>query len=178
MIVDDYNNHRSSFNMNLGGERNLGTIYIGWFLGKIALMAQRRPRSLKQLAEALSLELDDIFITCFYCQRFLTQPEKVLFVHSDLGIHFSNDCYYAACQGCIRNAARVDFLANYQGLISIAEAEALFAKRFVDIDVRCWTCLRQLNVSEKTEAINRQADIAVIRDQARTKCTLCHLGLP
>lgn len=140
-------------------------------------MAFQRPTKLKELSEFLGISVEEVLITCFYCNRWLTGPEKVLFVHSDLGIYYKDDVYYAACQACIKTACKLDFLVNYQGFISTTEAEILFASRFEDLDVRCWGCLRKLTRTEKVDVVRRRDDVAVIKDQPRSRCTLCLLGL-
>uniref|UniRef100_A0AAU6S4W0 Protein E6 n=1 Tax=Barbastella barbastellus papillomavirus 1 TaxID=3139985 RepID=A0AAU6S4W0_9PAPI len=138
-------------------------------------MAQAQ--TLRELAQLLRVDLADLLITCFYCTRWLTYVDKVLFLHSGLGLHYRDDLPYAACQPCVKATARLDFLLNYQGFMSVDQICGIKNKDFSELDVRCWSCLRVLNRLEKLDVATTRGDVALIGDQVRARCLLCKIGI-
>lgn len=147
------------------------------FLGLIfAQMA--RLHSIKELAEQLGVEVSDCVVSCFYCKRWLTYPDKILFMNAQLGLYYKDGQYFGACQPCVRVTARLDFVANYQKFISVQELIGQNSiTDFLQSHVRCWACLKVLTLQEKSDVVTSGEDIALIRDQIRAKCTLCKIGL-
>lgn len=133
--------------------------------------------SIGAYADYLHVDLADLCISCFYCLRFLSFLDKVLFNHADLGLYCKDGICYAACQPCIKSTAKLDFLLYYQHFTSTQGAEAVFGGSFPDLQVRCWSCLRQLTRTEKEDVVSRSGDVALVRNGLRARCTLCILGL-
>lgn len=131
----------------------------------------------KTLAEHIGVELEDLLLSCYYCKRWLTLLDKLLYQHSYLCLYEKENLYYGACQGCLRSAARLEFLLGYQSLVSVQAAEEYFGRSFQELLVRCFCCLRILNTSEKNSTIEKGGDVAIVSDQPRALCTLCSIGL-
>lgn len=145
-------------------------------LGQKTQMAQAQC-SLSDLADGLGITIDEVIVSCYYCGKWLGWQDKVLFQHSNLLLHVKDDFYYAACYGCVRATAKIDFIINYEKFVSIEEAEAFARRAFVNCDVRCWGCLRILNPVEKADVVSERGDVAIVRGNLRAKCTLCKIGL-
>lgn len=133
---------------------------------------------LRELAEHLGVGIDAVVISCFYCGRYLTHGDRVLFAHAQLQLVCRDGFHQAACQLCIRTLARLDFVSHYEKFISTQEAAELAEKQFTEISVRCYACLRLLNTVEKCDVVSSGGDVAVIKGTFRALCTLCKIGLP
>lgn len=135
------------------------------------------PQTIRSLASSIGVEIEDLLLSCFYCTRWLTVLDKILFAHCELVLHCKEGLYYGACQPCVRSAARVDFLLNYESFISTRRAAEIFGRPFPHLEVRCWSCLRHLNNAEKCDIVCRDGDVAILKDKPRALCTLCTIGL-
>uniref|UniRef100_A0AAU6S5C4 Protein E6 n=1 Tax=Pipistrellus kuhlii papillomavirus TaxID=3140005 RepID=A0AAU6S5C4_9PAPI len=134
--------------------------------------------SIRSLANYLGLDTEELLLTCYYCARWLTVLDKVLFAHTDLGLYEKEGLYYGLCQPCVRSAAKLEFLMYYKTFTSVSAVELQFGGPFESLRVRCWGCFRHLNETEKKNTKQRQSDVAIVGDQPRALCTLCLIGLP
>lgn len=137
-----------------------------------------RPQSLRALAEHLGLNaISQICCSCFYCGTFLTHADKVLFDNANLNLIWSDSTYYASCFSCVKTTARLDFMANFEGVHTAEEIQQMVEGPLTDWDFRCVSCLRRLNHSEKCDVVCSDSDVFVIRGSFRTQCVVCRIGL-
>lgn len=140
-------------------------------------MAFYRSFNLKDVAESVGLTLADYMIACYYCQRWLTVHEKLLYVHAELLVVWKEDCPYACCQYCIRTGAKVDFLTGFSRSIAASRFGEICSDSWEDIILRCLVCLRKLTAVEKGDIQANNSTIFLIKNGFRAPCALCRLGL-
>lgn len=136
------------------------------------------PQSLAQLAELCGVDgLEKIIVQCFYCGKPMSWADKILFDSSQLPLvsHFGS--FYGSCYPCVTANARLDFMINYDGVNTVPEIELQFRKPFMDLGVRCVSCLRLLTRCEKRDVLDTDSDLFVIRGNVRTLCIVCKVGL-
>lgn len=143
------------------------------FCGLMAL-----PQSLSGLALWLGkADTDGLVISCYYCNNILSQIDKILYDNGQLGIIWKDGRYYAACFPCVRTSARLDFMRNYETVCSPGEVQLRSNCSLLDLNIRCLSCLRVLNRSEKRDVLSSQQDIFQVRGDLRTICVICTVGL-
>lgn len=140
-------------------------------------MAQPRLFSIKEIADTCGIPLVDFMIPCYYCSKWLTTHDKILYEHSGLHVVWKDELPSAACQPCIRASARFDFLFGFTRTLSYRQYREVFSYEWADVTVRCLICFRKLNVHEKNEIANRNLPLFVVKDALRAQCCLCKIGL-
>lgn len=136
------------------------------------------PQSLGELVELLELTLNDLPVTCYYCQKNLPFHDKILFMFSDLALYWEENVYSASCWSCLKGVARLEFLTGYEDLKSTREIELIFGKPFGELNIRCYGCYRFLNVIEKLDVVSANESVAIVRSRPRALCSLCKIGVP
>lgn len=150
--------------------------YIFAVRTSVSLMATPRLFSLKEIAEQCGIPLPDYYISCYYCNRWLTGQEKVLYDHAKLLVVWQDEYPYACCQSCIRICCRSDFLIGFNRSLRHSQFRDLFGDWESQI-IRCLTCLRLLNAAEKSEIERNNELLFVVKDSIRAPCCLCKIGL-
>lgn len=143
----------------------------------IAHMASVRSFSIKEVAENVGLTLQNLMITCYYCSKWLTHQEKIIFDHSQLLVVWKQDLPYACCPACIRTSSRLDFLLGFVRAVPHCRFAELCSYPWETAVVRCLVCLRKLNEAEKREIENGNLLIFLVKQSLRAHCCLCRIGL-
>lgn len=152
-------------------------VYITLQHCKSTFMANFRSFSLKDIADSCGIPLPDYLVSCYYCNRWLTPHEKILYHHSDLLAVWQDDLPYACCQPCIRTAARVEFLTGFGRSLPCNRFGELSSQEWSEVVVRCIACLRKLTHVEKDDLLRNNLTIFSIRNGFRALCCLCRLGI-
>lgn len=140
-------------------------------------MASPRLFGLKDIADQCGLSLAEFMIPCYYCSRWLTPQDKILYVLSDLLVVWKDDVPLAACQPCIRVSARLDFLFGFTRAIGFNQIGEVCSCDWGSVTIRCLICFRKLNNHERDEIVRKNMTLFVVKDALRSPCSLCRVGL-
>lgn len=144
--------------------------------GSFSHMAART-FDLAVLAQSSGVEITDYIIACYYCGKYLTPHEKILYHHAALLVVWKDGIPYACCQPCVKTGARVDFLVGFTRSVTVGRIGEVTSVPWPDVLVRCLHCLRILNHTEKADIEQRGRGIYVVKGGFRSLCALCRLGI-
>lgn len=140
-------------------------------------MANPRTFDLLLLAQSSGVDLTEYPVACYYCGKWLTAHEKILYHHSGLLLVWKDDVPYACCQPCIKTGAKVDFLVGFARTVHVGNLLEVSSLPWSEVLCRCLMCLRILNPAEKEDIQRHNRAIYVVKDKLRSPCALCRLGL-
>lgn len=144
---------------------------------KLISLLMALPQSLEELAQYLGkADIQAIDITCFYCGGFMTWADKILYEHCKLTVIWHLGGFYGCCCCCTLATAKIDFMTNYEGVMTVQEVELQSDTRIEELEFRCVKCLRLLNRQEKRDVYLSDSDIFVVRGNLRTLCVVCKVG--
>lgn len=142
-----------------------------------AFMATTRTFDLRELAQSCGVAITDFPVSCYYCSKWLTGHDKILYHHSGLLLVWKDEVPFACCQPCIRTGAKVDFLVGFTRTVHVQNLLEVSSQPWSEVLCRCLMCLRILNQAEKADIQRANRAIYVIKDSLRAPCALCRLGL-
>lgn len=154
---------------NVTGRTDWEHIKREWEQGWV-LMA--RPTSIQQYADLVGISLLDVSLPCKFCEGFLSFLDCVAFDCKGLNVIWRRGIPYGACQVCCSRLARSEFVAYYEGSVSVTEVIFLEQKPLSDIHVRCYSCLQTLSLPEKIVSGSLSL-IHRVRGNWRSICMYC-----
>lgn len=140
-------------------------------------MANINTFRLAEFAQSIGVQISDLLITCFHCNKWLTENEKILFEYCNLLLYWKNGLPYACCPACIKTSARVDFLRGFQRTVTWSQFAEVCSYPWESVPVRCLGCFRLLNDAEKREIEANNLVIYCVKEGFRSPCVLCRIGL-
>uniref|UniRef100_A0AAU6S4U0 Protein E6 n=1 Tax=Rhinolophus ferrumequinum papillomavirus 2 TaxID=3140014 RepID=A0AAU6S4U0_9PAPI len=143
----------------------------------VTFMEHQRSFDLKQIADSCGIPLHEYLISCFYCNKWLTTHEKLLYQHAELLVVWKDDLPFACCYHCILVGARVDFLTGFSRSVPVSRFGEVCSHHWDTVTVRCIRCLRKLNPHEKGDIVSNNQTIFVIKGGFRALCCLCKVGV-
>lgn len=157
-------------------------------MGSLILMAESQlqsgretvpqlPENLVDLCSFLGTTIQDVVFPCFFCKKNLGYLDKIVFLHADLTIYWSDNIAHGTCYTCIGVCCRIEFISFFERYAPVVEIEQRFGCSIVDLPMRCITCLRPLTRIEKTDIKENSELIFLIGGLARAQCMLCRIGL-
>lgn len=142
-----------------------------------SFMAFTRTFDLHALAQSSGVDITEFPVSCYYCARWLTGHDKILYHHSGLLLVWKDEIPFACCQPCIKTGAKVDFLIGFSRTVHVANLLEVSSQPWSEVLCRCLMCLRILNSAEKADIERHNRAIYVIKETLRAPCALCRLGL-
>lgn len=172
--------------MNQNGNSFLGKGIKSTEMVSLILMAESQhqsqgsstqlPGNLSELCQFLGTTIENVVLPCFFCHKALGYLDKIIFMHSDLTIYWQNNTAHGTCYACIAICCKIEFVTFFERYAPVAEIEQRFGCNFVDLPIRCITCLRPLTRIEKTDIRDNAEHIFIIGGLARAQCMICRIG--
>ncbi|ACO58656.1 putative transforming protein E6 [Ovis aries papillomavirus 3] len=131
------------------------------------------PRTIAELVQHYNFGDCVLLLPCIFCGEYLTAADIVHFESAPLALLWRFGIPFGCCIRCCNYAGMYEAYRYFQGLIPAAWVECITGKTLFELDVRCVTCLRRCNLSEKLSVLWRQSDFFVIRNKLKTVCQIC-----
>lgn len=137
-------------------------------------MERPNPRTVKELADTLTIPLIDLLIPCRFCDRFLTYFELLNFDYKHLQLIWTiEDLVYACCSSCAFASAQFEFTNYYEGFVQGKAIETIENSPIGSISIRCQYCLKLLDLVEKLGNCYNQQPFHKVRGGWKGLCRHC-----
>lgn len=131
------------------------------------------PSTIKELAEALGIPLQDCLVPCNFCGNFLDFLELCEFDKKRLCLIWKNYVVTACCRCCCVATATFEFNEYYEQTVLGRDIELATGRSIFEIDVRCQNCLSFLDIIEKLDCCGRGRPFHKVRGGWKGVCRLC-----
>lgn len=137
-------------------------------------MDRPKPRTVRELADTLSIPLIDLLLPCTFCNRFLSYFELLNFDHKDLQLIWTvDDLVFALCSSCAYASAQFEFSRYFQFSVTGKDIEKVENKIIGEIVVRCQYCLKKLDLVEKLSTCYKHQSFHRVRNRWKGLCRHC-----
>lgn len=136
-------------------------------------MASEHPRTLEDYCSHFDCSFFNVHLPCIFCGCILTAQDLASFATKNLSLVSRNSQYFACCINCCRLSARHEFDKYYQCHIRSVNIETFSETRLHALCVRCYNCLKRLDIAEKYDVVCRDGYFHLVRSQWRALCRDC-----
>ena len=138
------------------------------------LMDSRRPLTVQQLSDKLTVPVVDLLLPCRFCSRFLTYLELREFDYKNLQLIWTEeDFVFACCSGCAYASAQFEIQQFYQLTVYGREIEQEEQRPIGQICIRCQYCLKSLDLIEKLDICCFNQPFHKVRNHWKGRCRHC-----
>nr|WMI31306.1 E6 protein [Firstpapillomavirinae sp.] len=132
-----------------------------------------RPLSIRDLSISCGVACSELCIRCNFCGKVLDFIEKVYFDYACLQLLWKHGYPRACCKVCARIISTWEFTRFYEDTLNPREVEDLLGIPFLQLNIRCYLCLRLLSTFEKAQVEEESGRVHRVRGAWRTKCYWC-----
>ena len=137
-------------------------------------MESNLPRSLEQYCQYYNCSFFAVHLPCIFCSHILTAEDLAAFACKNLSLVFRNAQCLACCIKCCRMSARYEIENYYQCSVRSVNIESVSQCRLHALIVRCYECLKSLDIAEKYDLVCKDEWFHVVRSQWRGLCRDCY----
>ncbi|ADQ39299.1 E6 [Macaca fascicularis papillomavirus 2] len=132
-----------------------------------------RPLSATALAEELGIGIKDLQVPCNFCHSTLSGADVLAFDYKCLNLLWKEGVAYAACSPCCAATAAYEVQVHYEFSVYGREIERITNTPLWNIIVRCWNCLKLLDLLEKNDICARRQQFHRVRGGWKGNCRHC-----
>ena len=136
-------------------------------------MASEQLKTLEEYCLHFNCTFFNVHLPCVFCSHILTPQDLAAFACKGLNLVLRNSDYFACCINCCRLSARYEFDTYYQCCVRSVNIETFAEKHLHALCVRCYNCLKKLDIAEKYDVICRDDYFHLVRSQWRALCRDC-----
>lgn len=136
-------------------------------------MASQHSMSLEQYCSHFNCSFFNLHLPCIFCGHLLTPEDLAAFSFKNLSLLLRNSQYFACCIKCCCLSARFEFERYYQCCVPAINIEIVSGKHLHALTVRCYNCMKQLDIAEKYDIFCRDDFFHLCRSQWRGLCRSC-----
>ena len=129
--------------------------------------------SLFDLCDLYGCTLETLCVSCLVCKSNLSYQDLLAFIVKNLKVVYRNFAFHAACTSCLKLTALHEQRLYCQCTASAAYVQYVCNGDIASLNVRCVTCMKQLDCIEKLDCIQKEQTFFLIRSIWRCFCRLC-----
>lgn len=136
-------------------------------------MADDHPKTLQQYCDTFKSNFFDLHLPCIFCSCILTTQDLASFADKNLSLVLRGSQYYACCSICCCVSARFEFDKHCQCSIRAVDIEEISGQHLHALLVRCYNCLKKLDIAEKYDLVCKDELFYLVRSQWKGLCRKC-----
>lgn len=134
---------------------------------------QQQPVKLSDLLERSDEQLEGVYLQCIFCTAPLDFRDLVHFDQSELNILWRDEQPFGSCLQCCKKAGYLEFCNFYECTIPGYALESYTGNSLLDIEIRCFSCLGLLSLSQKLEHVWGFLPFHKVRNRWKGCCPQC-----
>lgn len=123
----------------------------------------------------LGVQICDLGLFCLFCKRELSTADKIAFDLKKLHLVDRGDGIYGCCRVCSKTLAGFEHAKYLQMIVEADGVESFTGKGILDIYMRCWECMKELEALEKYMHVIRSEPFRLVRGGWKGLCAICYL---
>ncbi|ASC49548.1 E6 [Bovine papillomavirus] len=131
------------------------------------------PHSIQELLECYGLSFYDLYLLCIFCDNLLTYADCDHFEYAELNLVWRNGWPYGVCKSCCSRAGHWECVRFYQFSMLGNDVESHTGCTLLQLSVRCYACLKKLNLTEKLEHVWKGVAFHCVKDRWKGICNNC-----
>lgn len=136
-------------------------------------MENLNPTNLQDYCRLFNISIFDLNIQCIFCRFVLDLEHLASFYNKNLSLVWRDSNCFACCISCCRLSAKFERENHYQCSVRSVDLETILQKPLHAVVVRCYECLRLLDLVEKYDCVCRDDYMHLIRSSWKALCRYC-----
>ena len=131
------------------------------------------PTGLQEYCSYFKIDFFELRLRCIFCKTYVDLIDLAKFHIKNLRLVYRDNVPHACCSKCLFHSARYEAEQHFQCCVRVADLHLLLNTDLPNVYMRCYYCLKLLDLQEKIDLIARLKKACLIRGYWRAPCRNC-----